>query len=72
MSVKTKRPTNHRGSPESLLIIAVAGSGHDPQFAGIHMAMAIMKMLPQMEVENDIFIPLFVRGAVRRVKNIPG
>jgi hypothetical protein len=34
--------------------VLVAGSGHDPQFAGMHMAMAMIAMLAQIEVERDI------------------
>jgi len=37
----------------------------------MHMAMAIMEMHPQMEVERDIFNPLFLRAAAGVVKNIP-
>ncbi len=35
------------------------------------MAMAMMEMLPQMEVEHDIFNPSFLRVAAGVVKNIP-
>jgi len=35
------------------------------------MAMAMMEMHPQMEVERDIFNPSFLRVAAGVVKNIP-
>jgi len=35
------------------------------------MAMAMMEMLAQMEVESDILNPLFLRVAAELVKNIP-
>jgi hypothetical protein len=42
---------------------------HDPQFAGMHMAMAIIQMLPQMEVECDIKNLLFLPAGAAAVKN---
>jgi len=37
----------------------------------MHMAMAMMEMHSQMEVERDIFNPSFLRAAAGVVKNIP-
>jgi len=51
---------------------AVACSVHDPQFAGIHMAIAMMEMRPQMQVACDTG-ETFLRAAAAIVKNIvPG
>jgi len=49
-------------------MIAVAGSVYDPQFAGIHMAMAMMEMRPQIQVACDISETLFLRAGGGVVK----